>query len=1520
MPRPGSRFLILMTLTVSCYLLPTVATGQGLILTPNAAEPGEQVTISSDQLIENDFIVTMQLLWPTVDGHQVISARQDFIVDGEPFTVEVPAGATSDNVLLDVDGTIEFAPFTALVPSHQYTISQGRQVRRAFLGEITNAANITINTPPAHGVLTIEDEGSTVYTYVPHPAFFGTDAFAVVVEEASGLTHNVTASVTVEEDGGITSLDVSPSPILPGNTLTIVVQLSGAWNQTASAQEVAQVKSVELPGIGVVAFTDEGNVTGAGFASTHTVSVVVPDGAGSGDVTVHAGPLGSGVTSTAQVGYLVQYPVDFDQTLSVLRGRPANGVLIPDALANQSVTVSLAPEHGSVTIDDISTGSFAYTPEPAFVGQDSFRHVVTTAEGFVYPVTITVDVQPYNSIVSVDIPVGTHELGSTLEITVSMQGDWDQALQGLTYATVASVSLPGAGDVSFERVSFAQGANFASTEVLQLTVSSGAITGDVLVGAAIQDATEATSTATAALEIALSQYPIAVYDDGSTRIYRRHSDYPGINGATHDGDSHVDEGLPWYDPDGFLADAEDLGLLLTYENMNTSPYFEIPGYPTTLEYQSPDGVLHGDGFALAATEMSIKNTAESHQRFYGAIFSGPVQGGTRQITVTFDEPVQAFGFVLHGLPEHTFALPDGIIVENTPFDIQLPSGAVARRLNEGRSTSSFYGIVAHEPFDTFTMSMSNLTAWRGFYLGQIPAVGPITPGSQQAGADYTGAEFSHQILSTAQAPTDLSGADLSTASLRRARLHAADLRNASLTGTDLLNADFAGADLRGTNLTEAALFPFAHYVGANLAGLNLADAPMLGADLDGADLTDVVFSGADLTYARLRGADLRRADLTDADLYQAQMKGADLRETNLQLAARFKATYTDADLSGLDLTGADFSPILRSPYSMRVSFDGATLVGTSLHNANLSFARFNNADLRGADLGGAQLTDTVGQLYDPVDSMRVEPAAATFSGAVYDQFTEFPDGFDPAAEGMVFVERPAPVAAADVAQITIGASVTIDVLSNDEASEGVLDPSSVALLSSPSGGTVSVDQETGAITYTPASGFVGMDGFTYAVSDNAGLVSNTATVTIEVMSTPPTLTIQDISAVRGKKFTVPIRLNATFGVIAATFKVAYDPATLVIREQDVRSTDLSDGMVVVTDVKQNNGSLAISLAGPAPLSAGGGILVEVPVTVRTSTVPGDVLLLSFVSGTVIVEPPGGGLDVILPALENGTVNVFAPGDPNGDGFVDLQDAIFILRSMGSIQDLTEAQLLLADADGNGLINIDDAVFVVRSLTSARPLAGMAGAVLETVAVLLEARENGDEVRVPVVLDGHGGIVGMDVSLQVDPTHFALESVELASPDQGMVRWDEDGRVRLTGLSLTGMGGTEPVAELVLRRLTASEAPPVQLTEARLVALSGDVFPVVDSREVLPKAFALLPTYPNPFNPETVIRYQLPSEMAVTVTIYDALGQRLETLERDTKAAGTHLVPWGAGDRAPGLYFAVVEAGGFRQSTKMMLVK
>jgi hypothetical protein len=112
---------------------------------------------------------------------------------------------------------------------------------------------------------------------------------------------------------------------------------------------------------------------------------------------------------------------------------------------------------------------------------------------------------------------------------------------------------------------------------------------------------------------------------------------------------------------------------------------------------------------------------------------------------------------------------------------------------------------------------------------------------------------------------------------------------------------------------------------------------------------------------------------------------------------------------------------------------------------------------------------------------------------------------------------------------------------------------------------------------------------------------------------------------------------------------------------------------------------------------------------------------------------------------------------------------------------------------------------------------------------------------------------------------------------------------------------------------------------------------VDEEQIdeIPTEFLLSQNFPNPFNPSTKIKYQIPASLnpskggtLVTLKVYDVLGNEIETLVNQEKPAGTYELTWSAAKLPSGVYFYQLKAvdpesssgQGFVETKKMLLLK
>jgi len=104
------------------------------------------------------------------------------------------------------------------------------------------------------------------------------------------------------------------------------------------------------------------------------------------------------------------------------------------------------------------------------------------------------------------------------------------------------------------------------------------------------------------------------------------------------------------------------------------------------------------------------------------------------------------------------------------------------------------------------------------------------------------------------------------------------------------------------------------------------------------------------------------------------------------------------------------------------------------------------------------------------------------------------------------------------------------------------------------------------------------------------------------------------------------------------------------------------------------------------------------------------------------------------------------------------------------------------------------------------------------------------------------------------------------------------------------------------------------------SVKGVITSSVGVEEAAPGAFAVAQNTPNPFNPTTSINFTLAKAGKVTVDIYNAAGQKVDTVVNTTMSAGNHSANWNASKFSAGVYFYTVKSGDLSKTMKMTLLK
>ena len=244
-----------------------------------------------------------------------------------------------------------------------------------------------------------------------------------------------------------------------------------------------------------------------------------------------------------------------------------------------------------------------------------------------------------------------------------------------------------------------------------------------------------------------------------------------------------------------------------------------------------------------------------------------------------------------------------------------------------------------------------------------------------------------------------------------------------------------------------------------------------------------------------------------------------------------------------------------------------------------------------------------------------------------------------------------------------------------------------------------------------------------------------------------------------------------------------------------------------------------------------------------------------------------------------TITVEVNLDVNADGKVDVLDLVWVAVSYGMRGDA-----LLADVNADGVINIQDLVAVAEAIDAAAVLPAK---VAEEVLAAAEAAVAELETvpGAPVIGFNTPPQVAAGITVYGNVAAALADARPLVSGDMRLGKWI-------------------PLLERLLQ--------------------------VLAERSAIPETTALLPNYPNPFNPETWIPYHLAQDTAVVLTIYDGRGSVVRTLTLGHQPAGVYVsrgraAYWDGrnnlGEKvASGLYFYTLTAGDFNATRKLLIAK
>jgi len=143
--------------------------------------------------------------------------------------------------------------------------------------------------------------------------------------------------------------------------------------------------------------------------------------------------------------------------------------------------------------------------------------------------------------------------------------------------------------------------------------------------------------------------------------------------------------------------------------------------------------------------------------------------------------------------------------------------------------------------------------------------------------------------------------------------------------------------------------------------------------------------------------------------------------------------------------------------------------------------------------------------------------------------------------------------------------------------------------------------------------------------------------------------------------------------------------------------------------------------------------------------------------------------------------------------------------------------------------------------------------------------------------------------------------------------EKDNPIELIGAYILGRG-TDPLNSVTVAKDNVRRA--IQEYESNFASMTYSPPPPTNPVT----NYLLYHNYPNPFNPTTTIRYELPQDGIVTIIIYDILGQELRTILNEFKQANRYEINFNATGLASGVYIYRMKVNDYLDSKKMVLIR
>ena len=295
---------------------------------------------------------------------------------------------------------------------------------------------------------------------------------------------------------------------------------------------------------------------------------------------------------------------------------------------------------------------------------------------------------------------------------------------------------------------------------------------------------------------------------------------------------------------------------------------------------------------------------------------------------------------------------------------------------------------------------------------------------------------------------------------------------------------------------------------------------------------------------------------------------------------------------------------------------------------------------------------------------------------------------------------------------------------------------------------------------------------------------------------------------------------------------------------------------------------------------------------------------------------------------------YALGDADFDSDTDINDVLAVVDFILEEDFPTEDEFRNVDVNVDEEINIADVIMMVDIIYGGNART-MAFDMNEIAYVdLIHDYKN---YKLGLSIDYSGPVRGIELELEYDDKMVNILSTDLSKTQNDVLVTSnrrENGRVKVLVANLNS-GLIENDQNMYLSIPLQFDGNDYQVSTVSLkgitiVGADGSIIKSIartESSEIkaIPVSFALQQNFPNPFNPSTEIRFDLPENDNVTLAVYNMMGQKIKTLTSGNMSPGYHSIIWnGTNDAgakvATGMYFYSINTSSFQSIKKMLFLK